>query len=428
MKSFIVAFLFMHCALAAAAQQPVPRTREDSLRARAAADSAALADSLAIVRELEGAAAAAPPAGTSANPRLLPDISAVGDLIGDLSPDASTQEDASRFSVREVEIAVQAAVDPYFRGDVYLAFNDEEGAAVEQAYLTTSALPWSLQVRLGRFLLPLGKQNTTHRHDLHTIEFPHVLQRFLGHEGLKGTGLEVSRIGAPLGFYQELILTAVNDLGGHHHGHEHEELVVEEPANQELAGLGYSARLRNYWDLSQHTNLELSFSAATSRVPVAIGAEVDGITAVNARRTLVGSDVTLRWRPLQQGLYRSFLLQAELLYQLNERDPALPDPAPTALLAPQRDYGGAYLFARWQLSRRGFLGARADWFQDPDASVEAGARRELAAASLYYQFYPSEFSKLNAGFERLMPEDGEAVNRFLVQATFALGPHKPHPF
>jgi hypothetical protein len=27
-----------------------------------------------------------------------------------------------------------------------------------------------------------------------------------------------------------------------------------------------------------------------------------------------------------------------------------------------------------------------------------------------------------------MPAAGDAVNRILLQATFALGPHKPHPF
>jgi hypothetical protein len=67
------------------------------------------------------------------NARLLPDISLVGDLIGDFSPEGSTQEDGRRLSVREVELAFQAAVDPYFRGDVFLGVSDLEGIAIEQA-------------------------------------------------------------------------------------------------------------------------------------------------------------------------------------------------------------------------------------------------------------------------------------------------------
>src|SRR5690349_15122007 len=109
----------------------VPPARRDSTR-RSAADSAAAADSAVLEQALKGGAqrpgAAADttrPTGQPGptNPRLLPDVSAVGDLVGDLSPKGSTQEDGSRFGVREVEVAIQAAVDPYFRGDVFLGFS-----------------------------------------------------------------------------------------------------------------------------------------------------------------------------------------------------------------------------------------------------------------------------------------------------------------
>ena len=124
--------------------------------------------------------AAAPPvqqpgptggAGGPINPRLLPDISAVGDLVGDFTPTGTTQPDSARFSVREVEIAIQAVVDPYFRGDFFLGVSDLEKISIEQAFLTTTSLP-DLEIRLGRYLMPFGKENTTHRHDLHTIEYP----------------------------------------------------------------------------------------------------------------------------------------------------------------------------------------------------------------------------------------------------------------
>ena len=116
-------------------------TRRDSTSRRTRADSARIADSIAVVRELERMQAEpkTPPSqqptgqGGPTNPRLLPDISAVGDLVGDLSPKGSTQADGDRFSVREVEIAVQAAVDPFFRGDVFLGISDLEKVSIEQA-------------------------------------------------------------------------------------------------------------------------------------------------------------------------------------------------------------------------------------------------------------------------------------------------------
>jgi hypothetical protein len=399
------------CALAmlatpAVAQQP------DTARARQ------IADSIALVRELEASRADTSRAMGAqqqpANPRLLPDVSAVGDLVADLSPDASTQEDGTRFGIREIEIALQAAVDPYFRGDVFLGFSDAEGVHIEQAFMTTTALP-GFELRLGRFLMPVGKQNTTHRHDLHTIEYPWVIQRFLGEEGLKGTGLSVSRIFAPLGFYQELLLTAVDRVG-----EAPEDLVAEEPVNAELDGLGFSARLRNYWDLSQAANLELSASALTGRVEQPFDFGSPDVNAIAARQSLFGGDITFRWRPLQQGLYRSFIAQGEIYHQRNERSG---DPA---FAGPNRDFTGAYGFARWQLTRRWYIAGRYDWLQDPELGGET-----LTAASGYLQWFPSEFSKLTAAFERLMPAAAvglDATNRILLQASFAIGPHKPHPF
>lgn len=421
-----VALLLLTLSAPLAAQQrdsTSRRTKADSLRA----DSIRVADSLAVIRELEGVtkpapAAVAPPGqGGPANPRLLPDVSAVGDLIGDLSPKGSTQEDGARFGVREVEIAFQAAVDPYFRGDVFLGLSDTEGVSIEQAYLTATALSWGLEVRLGRLLAPVGKANTTHRHDLHTIEYPWVLQRFLGPEGLKGTGIYVSRIFSPFGFYQEVIITAVDRFGEAPEG-----LQAGESVNRRLDGMGYSARLRNYWDLSQHTNVEFSASAITGKREQPIHG-ADGVNATIARQSVVGADLTLRWRPLQQGLYRSFILQSELLRQLNERDPVLPTTSSSGTVGydgPRRDFTGWYAFARWQLSRRGYVASRLDALHDPDYAGET-----TRAASAYLEFYPSEFSKLLAGVERLMPPTGNPrVSRVIVQATFALGPHRPHPF
>jgi hypothetical protein len=400
--------LLSNVAAEASAQRP------DSTRARQ--------DSIALVRELERlrgdtSGRAMSPQQAPVNPRMLPDISAVGDLIGDLSPKGSTQEDATRFGIREVELAVQAVVDPYFRGDVFLGFSDAEGVHIEQAFLTTTALP-AFEVRLGRFLMPVGKVNTTHRHDLHTIEYPWVVQSFFGAEGLKGTGLYVSRVFAPFGFYQELQLTAVDRFG------EVEDLVAPEPPNKELTGLGFSARLRNYWDFSESANMELSASAITGKreQPYTPAPSDPTINAVIASQAVYGADVTYRWRPLEQGLYKSFIAQAEFYHQVNQR---VSDPN---YLGPTRDFSGAYGFARWQLTRRLYVGGRYDWLQDPDAGAT------LNAGSGYLQWFPSEFSKLMVGYERLMPgapagsAKPAATNRVLLQATFAIGPHKPHPF
>jgi hypothetical protein len=418
--------------------------QDSAARSKARLDSIAKAvkDSIALMKALGGALAA--PTDTSAaanapvgpqsgptNPRLLPDFSAVGDFVADLSPKGTTQEDGDRFSVREVELAVQAVVDPYFRGDVFLGISDLEGISIEQAFLTTTSLPNQLEVRLGRWLMPFGKQNTTHRHDLHTIEYPYVIQRFFAPDGLKGTGVQASRVFSPFGFYQEVVVDAVDRLGERTEG-----LNPAEAVNKSLGGLGYLARLRNYVDINESTNFELSFSAMTGKReqpldPVYAAQLGDTINAALARQSVIGADLTYRWRPLQQGLYRSFILQTEIMHQINERDPQIPGvngcvacaAATLGFAGPTRDFTGAYVFARWQTGQRAFIGSRYDWVQDTENDG-----RTLNAGSVYLEWFPSEFSKLVAGYEAVSPSGGTLVNRLLLQASFALGPHKPHPF
>jgi hypothetical protein len=346
-------------------------------------------------------------------------LSVVGDLAADFSPEGTTQEGGGRFLIREIELGALAAVDPYFRGTVYLGLSDAEGISIEQAFLMTTALPWQLEARLGRILMPVGKQNTVHRHDLHTVEFPYVIQRFLGPEALKGTGVYLSRVLAPFGFYQEIQAAVVERFG-----EPAEELVAERAPSHRLTGLGYAVRLRNYVDLTAHANLEISASVITGRREQPIDSPGGEVNAVNARQSVVGLDLTYRWRPLQQGLYRSFIFQGEVFRQLNEGSPALPPGLlPGDYLGPRRGFTGAYLFARYQISRRGHVGGRWDVLQDPELG---GAT--LHAGSAYFEFFPSEFSKLVAALERVMPRGGEATTRLLLQATFALGPHRPHPF
>jgi hypothetical protein len=163
---------------------------------------------------------------------------------------------------------------------------------------------------------------------------------------------------------------------------------------------------------------------------------VGDINAVNARQTTYGLDFTFRWRPLQRGLYKSFILQSEWMRQLTKaasgfvpgpicRDLCPPVVGPPILVASERtNYGGGYVFARYQITQRGFIGARYDRVQDPDFG--GGVTQ---AGSGYLEFFPSEFSKITGMYERYVPPAGiERINRILLQATFALGPHKPHPF
>jgi hypothetical protein len=357
----------------------------------------------------------APP--ITVQPRSLnPDISAIADFLVDLSPDQATLEGGDRFQVRELELGFQGAVDPYFRYDAFVGIHGDV-VELEEGYATTLGLPAGLQIKLGRFHLPFGKVNLTHRPELHTIDYPLYVQQYFGEEGLASAGVWASVIGAPLGFFQELSVVATNGAEAHAHGAEEEHAdeslasaqeEEEEPGKDLLDDLGdrlFVGHLKNSIDLSEAANLELGGSVATGEDEEAI------------RTNLYGIDAIWRWKPPQMAKYRSAVLQAEVAW----RDPE------------EGDTGvGTFVFGQWQLSRRSYVGARWDYVElaeheEGEEEVEEHAS-SIQAGQIILRYFPTEFSQLRVTYERQVPNHGDAIDRVLFQTTFALGPHRPHAF
>jgi hypothetical protein len=387
---------------AARAQEPVAADTTDSLEEIEGR----------LLGELGAADSAAPEArgAQGSGATLNPDISLITDFLVDLSPDEATLENEERYQLREVEIGVQGAVDPYFRYDAFLGIHGE-GIEVEEAYATTLSLPASLQARLGRFLLPFGKVNLTHRAELPMFDYPLAHRAFFGEEGFSSTGVWGSWIGDPLGFYQELSVVGAEGMEAHEHGEEEHAEEAPEPApapegeahggslGDDLGDRLWLAHLRNSLDITPASNLELGASWATAIVEE---------EEARARTNVYGIDVTWRWKPPQFAKYRSAILQTEGIWR--------------AEAGPGKSRFGAFAYAQWQPSRRWYVGARGDWVEPPE---EDGA---LRGGQLLVKWFPTEFSQLRLAYERQDPEEGNALDRLIFQTTFALGPHRPHAF
>jgi hypothetical protein len=420
-----------------AQQQPATAARSDSA---ARADSLARLDSL-LRRELariRGEARRISPTDsaqrdtTSSGGLGVEKLTIVGDVLADLSPDGSTLESARRFELREVHAQLAVRIDDRFRGDFIVGVDDAGSVDVMEASLSATPLPWGLEARAGRFQLPFGKQNTTHRPHLPTIEYPYLIQRFLGPHGGRGTGAWLGTTFNILGFRQDVQLTMIEQFPeGHEASDEHDELghVTFEPRpatppNSTLQGLGYTARLRNWWPVSSSASVELSLTAGTGRNTQPFACEIvsghyepcpagAGETGINARQTLIGADITAVWG--------SVLLQSEYMRQHNPL-PALPAGAPpqATYLGPTEDPAGAYVFAQWQLSRRMFVGGRYDWVEEVSAS------RNFSAVAAQVRFSPNDLSKLLLAVERVRPGTSDSYNRLLIQVAVGAGTPRRH--
>ena len=70
------------------------------------------------------------------------------------------------FSLRNAEIALDGAVDPYLKGfgNIVLKLDKDNQTEIEleEAYLLTTALPFNLQAKAGQFFANFGRQNPQH--------------------------------------------------------------------------------------------------------------------------------------------------------------------------------------------------------------------------------------------------------------------------
>jgi hypothetical protein len=172
--------------------------------------------------------------------------------------------------------------------------------------------------------------------------------------------------------------------------------------------LSYGARVRGYHDLSESTNVDVGFSLAHGHNDSGV---VDDVDVGRFTTNLFGLDATVRWRPLQRAIYRSFLGRSEIIWSRREQ--------------PETDQNawGFYISGDYQLGRRWFTGFRID---ESDRAEDSTLRDK--GQSLLLTYWPSEFSQVRGQYRRTRREDAPTANEFLFQVQFSIGAHGAHPF
>src|SRR6266404_1412819 len=121
------------------------------------------------------------------------------------------------FNARNIELAFDGAVDPYFEGFANIVFkldNDNQTEVeVEEAFMQTTNLPFGLQLKGGQFFAAFGRLNPMHPHVWDFADDALVHGRLLGPDGLRGVGAQISWT-LPTPWYSQLILASQNGRGG----------------------------------------------------------------------------------------------------------------------------------------------------------------------------------------------------------------------
>lgn len=302
-------------------------------------------------------------------------------------------------SLQEAEVYFSSNIDTYLKGVALFAMAEDAGAwsiEPEEIYIETLSIPY-VTVRAGKFKLALGKHNQLHTHAFPFIDAPLAQQSITGDEGLNDAAISASAL-IPLPWFSELTVQgfalANTDLYG-------DPIAGTITASNQH---GILARFRNLWDLGSDATIELGASGA------------QGKNAFEGSTTIVGGDLTVKWRPAVGGKYQALAWSTEYL-GANRRRRLDGGGEPDVKL------GGVSSYVQYQFAQRWWIQARAEILGTPKES----ARPLFTKQSALVGFFPSEFSGLRAQYDF---ENDRARERkdhtFTLQYNITMGAHPAH--
>ncbi|WP_018949298.1 hypothetical protein [Thioalkalivibrio sp. ALMg11] len=106
------------------------------------------------------------------------------------------------FNLGHSELGFQARLGDLLDATVIIEFDDQD-IQVDEAYLTTRALPGGLQLKAGKFLSDIGYINNRHPHEWDFVNRPLVNEYLFGDHGLLEKGVQATWL-APTATYTQL--------------------------------------------------------------------------------------------------------------------------------------------------------------------------------------------------------------------------------
>ncbi len=336
------------------------------------------------------------------------------------------------FTLPNAEIALDGAVDPYFKGfaNIVLKLDNDGGTEIEleEAYGQTTSLPANLQLKAGQFFAAFGRHNPQHPHQWAFVDQPLILNRTMGPDGLRNVGAQLSWL-APLPFYTEASVGMFNGQG-------ETATSFRSPGEDDGAGvnryLGRATRdrnLRGVGDLLYVPRLASSFDLTDEQTIVAgvSGAFGPNNAGNHTRTEIYGVDLYWKWKPAnaQQG-FPFVSWQTEVLYRKFNAaaEAAVPLPAETI-----RDYG-FYSQLMWGFRPRWITGLRGEWVSGNNSAIDRTDifRGDRTRISPVLTWFPSEFSKIRLQYNYDQGQHFSDEHSIWLQFEFLLGAHGAHQF
>ncbi len=336
------------------------------------------------------------------------------------------------FTLPNAEIAIDGAVDPYFKGFANIVLkldkNNETEIELEETYVQSTSLPANLQLKAGQYFASFGRQNPQHPHSWSFVDQPLILNRVFGPDGLRNIGAQLSWL-APTPFYTELSLGVFDGQGG-------TAFSFRNPGEPDSAGINRFAgrttvdrSLRGAQDLLFVPRLATSFELSDTQTLLAglSGAFGPNDTGPHSRSEVYGVDLFWKWKPANAAQGFPYLTwQTEALYR---RFGAAADPLAALPAETLRDYG-FYTQLLYGFMPRWNAGLRVDYVNGNAGAFDASDpfRGERTRFAPELTFLLSEFSKIRLQYNLDHGESFGTANSIWMQLEFGLGAHAAHKY
>ncbi len=346
------------------------------------------------------------------------------------------------FTLQAAELGLAGAVDPYFtaQANINLNFDPDTGETnveLEEAFATSQALPFGLQVKAGQYFTEFGLSNPTHPHTWDWLDQPVINTRLFTGDGMRGVGARLGWL-TPLPWYSQVIVGVQNASGPQMGSFLASQDFADERGiggrpfvSRGIDNLGdfvYSARWENSFETSDSTTLKCGLSAA-------LGPNSSGDGASTA---IYGADFKFRWRPVNnekgwpfviwQGEVMARDYKASAFYDASDPSNIVDLPAQTL-----HDWG-LYTQVLYGFTPGWAVGLRYDWASGSGDSVGGRAndpyRDNRQRLSPLLEWQVSEFSRLRLQYNHDITDhlSGSNADSFYIGLEFLYGAHPAHTF
>lgn len=290
-----------------------------------------------------------------------------------------------RAFLKEAELALAADVDPFLKAEAYIAFADENGEAIaeiEEAFGRYTNLGPGLSAKFGKIAAAIGRVQRNHADQLNWLDYPFMVQDFLGDEGLRAGGASISYL-FPGDKFNELTFEALDAPN--------EALFSRAHAGSPV----FVGAYRTFFDFSDDASAQLGLSYANGPS-----------TLSNRRSDLIAAELTYKWQPGTPG--RSLNFESEAYWGKSGADP-------------DRKFG-AFAALTYQLRPRIFGYLKYDYSETPNSTdIRKGWTVGSTLQVTEFHHWRVEFQSIQSNF---------AANRTVLNLQFQwiIGAHPAHKY